>query len=81
MKAVNNCAEQAKASGAEGLIAIGGGSVIDTAKAANILISEGGDLVEDHSGAQTLTKPAGSSGGDTHHRRYRQRGNHGSGYL
>lgn len=57
IKAVNACAEQAKASGAEGLIAIGGGSVIDTAKATNILISEGGDLVEDYSGAQTLTKP------------------------
>lgn len=54
---VNACAEQAKASGAAGLIAIGGGSVIDTAKAANILISEGGDLVEDYSGAQTLTRP------------------------
>ena len=54
---VNSCAEQAKASGAEGLIAIGGGSVIDTAKASNILITEGGDLVQDHSGAQTLTKP------------------------
>lgn len=57
VKTVNACAEQAKASGAEGLIAIGGGSVIDTAKAANILICEGGDLVEDHSGASTLTRP------------------------
>ena len=54
---VNSCAEQAKASGAEGLVAIGGGSVIDTAKAADILISEGGDLVEDYSGAHTLTRP------------------------
>jgi len=56
VKAVNHCAEQAKASGAEGLIAIGE-KRYDTAKAANILICEGGDLVEDHSGAQTLTKP------------------------
>jgi alcohol dehydrogenase class IV len=57
IKTVNECAEQAKTSGAQGLIAIGGGSAIDTAKAANILISEGGDLVEDYSGIHTLTRP------------------------
>jgi alcohol dehydrogenase class IV len=57
IKAVNACANQAKASGARGLIAVGGGSVIDAAKGANILISEGGDLIADHSGAQTLTRP------------------------
>ncbi len=57
LNAVTACAEAAKACGAEGLIAVGGGSVIDAAKASNILISEGGDLVEDFSGAQLLTRP------------------------
>ena len=57
IETVNACAVQAKSSGAQGLIAIGGGSAIDTAKAANILISEGGDLVEDYSGIHTLTRP------------------------
>jgi len=54
---VQTCADQVKASGAEGIISIGGGSVIDTSKAVNILFSEGGDLVNDYSGAHTLTRP------------------------
>ncbi|MBU2489292.1 MAG: iron-containing alcohol dehydrogenase, partial [Proteobacteria bacterium] len=53
---VIECAEKAKAAGAEAIIAVGGGSVIDAAKGANILISVGGDLMEDYSGAQTLTQ-------------------------
>jgi len=39
------------------LIAVGGGSVIDTAKGMNILMSEGGDLMEDHQGAYLLERP------------------------
>ncbi len=54
---VKRCAEIVKSSGAQGIISIGGGSVIDTAKAVNILFSVGGDLVEDYSGAHTLTRP------------------------
>ncbi len=57
MSAARACAEQARAASAAALLAVGGGSVIDTAKAANILLSEGGDLVEDYSGAGTLTRP------------------------
>jgi alcohol dehydrogenase len=57
LAAVQVCAQKARDSGAAGLIAIGGGSVIDVAKAANILVSEGGDLVADYAGAQTLTRP------------------------
>lgn len=53
---IQKCAALAKANGAEGLIALGGGSVMDTAKGANILMTLGGDLVEDYSGAQTIGK-------------------------
>jgi alcohol dehydrogenase class IV len=55
--AVQSISRQATDSGAEGLIAVGGGSVIDATKAANFLFSEGGDLIEDYSGAATLTRP------------------------
>jgi len=54
---VKRCAELVKSSGAQGILSIGGGSVIDTAKAANILFSVGGDLVQDYSGAHTLKRP------------------------
>lgn len=56
VKVIEACAEAAKTSGAEALIAVGGGSVLDTAKGANILFSLGGNLVEDYSGAQTITE-------------------------
>ncbi|MBI2982300.1 MAG: iron-containing alcohol dehydrogenase [Deltaproteobacteria bacterium] len=57
LKIVQKAADQAVRSEAEGILAIGGGSVIDTAKAASILFTHGGDLVNDFSGAQTLPGP------------------------
>jgi len=41
---------------ADALIAVGGGSVIDTAKGVNILVSEGGDDIEAYSGSGALTR-------------------------
>ncbi|WAG07355.1 iron-containing alcohol dehydrogenase [Aeromonas jandaei] len=41
----------------DSLVALGGGSVIDTAKAANILVSMGGEHLLDYSGAGCLTRP------------------------
>ncbi|TNJ13547.1 iron-containing alcohol dehydrogenase [Aeromonas veronii] len=41
----------------DSLVALGGGSVIDTAKAVNILTSMGGDHLLEYSGAGCLTRP------------------------
>src|SRR5690606_42018263 len=40
----------------DAIIAVGGGSVIDTSKATNILVSEGGDDLLKYSGAHNLPK-------------------------
>jgi len=56
LKIVQQCARLASEKGAEGIIALGGGSSMDTAKAANIIFSLGGDLVADYSGTQTITQ-------------------------
>ncbi len=55
VRVVKKACELGKSIDAQGIVAIGGGSVMDTAKAANILLTHGGDLVNDYSGAQTLT--------------------------
>lgn len=57
IKLVNRCYEEAKEGGADLVIAIGGGSTMDTAKCANILLTEGGDLLTDHQGAYVLQRP------------------------
>jgi len=54
VQVVKACIALAQSKQAEGLIVLGGGSAIDTAKAANIVLTLGGDLVEDHSGSQTI---------------------------
>lgn len=41
----------------DSIIAIGGGSAIDTAKAVNILVSEGGDDIAEYAGAGVLKRP------------------------
>ncbi len=57
IEAVETISKQATETGAEGLIAVGGGSVIDATKAANFTFSHGGDFIEDYSGAGILTEP------------------------
>ncbi len=42
---------------ADGVISVGGGSVIDTAKGVSLLMAEGGELM-DHVGFQNMTRPA-----------------------
>jgi len=52
---VTAIAAEAGRTGAEGLLAVGGGSVIDAAKAANFIFTNGGSLVSNYSGAGTLS--------------------------
>ena len=53
---VNEAAEKIRESGADCLVSVGGGSVIDTAKGLAIIVSEGGNL-QDYQGFQMLTHP------------------------
>lgn len=54
---VRNAARMYREHHCDAILAIGGGSVIDTAKATNILVSEGGDDLMKYSGAHNLPKP------------------------
>ena len=57
LETVRAVTELYRANQCDAIIAIGGGSVIDTAKAANILVSEGGDDLLKYSGAHNLPRP------------------------
>jgi alcohol dehydrogenase class IV len=58
VRVVEEGAAYARAAGCDLLIALGGGSVLDTAKTMNLLLSEGGALL-DYEGAGLLTRPLG----------------------
>lgn len=54
---VRRAAQLYRDKGCDSIIAIGGGSVIDTSKGVNILVSEGGDDLHQFSGAGNLKRP------------------------
>lgn len=56
LQVVNEGAEYAREVGAEALVSVGGGSVIDTAKGIAVLLKEGGRL-QDYAGYQLLSRP------------------------
>lgn len=57
IKLVNNIAYLYRTNHCDAIIAVGGGSVIDTCKGVNILISEGGDDVKAYAGVDVLKNP------------------------
>lgn len=57
LETVRAVAQTYRANNCDAIIAVGGGSVIDTSKAANILVTEGGDDLTKYSGAHNLPRP------------------------
>ncbi|RKG32785.1 iron-containing alcohol dehydrogenase [Acinetobacter tianfuensis] len=57
LETVRKAAQLYRENNCDAIIAVGGGSVIDTSKATNILVSEGGDDLLKYSGAHNLPKP------------------------
>jgi len=57
LKTVNRLAGVYRESGCDALVAVGGGSVIDTAKGVNVVVSENVDDLMQFSGAGNLTRP------------------------
>ena len=57
LKVVNRLAGVYREKGCDAIIAVGGGSVLDTAKGINILVSENSDDLMDFTGAGALKRP------------------------